>query len=75
MDYRGNQVRVLRIDTREPVETREMTADDRQEPLPTLPKGGGRRKSAKDTLPNPDIHAADQPREGETETGGNPDPN
>lgn len=37
-DFRANKVRVIRTDTREVVEEREMTADDRQETMPGTAK-------------------------------------
>ena len=38
-DYRKNVVSIVRVDTREVVETREMTADERQETFPEVPRG------------------------------------
>lgn len=37
-DYRKNVVEIVRVDTREVVETREMTADERQEMFPEAPR-------------------------------------
>lgn len=37
-DFRANKVRVIRTDTRQVVEEREMTADDRQETMPGVNK-------------------------------------
>lgn len=43
-DFRNNVVKTLRVDTRETIETREMTSDERQETFPALPTGEEKKR-------------------------------
>ena len=60
MDYRNNVVKTLRKDTRQIVETREMTAEERQQTFPELPTGAAKKKGrgAKPLPPGRAIAAA-----------------
>jgi hypothetical protein len=42
-DFRRNLVEIVRVDTREVVDTREMTIDERQETFPDAPRGRKQR--------------------------------
>jgi uncharacterized coiled-coil DUF342 family protein len=44
-DYRANVVSIVRVDTKEVVETRAMTTDERQETFPEVPRGGRGKKA------------------------------
>lgn len=67
-DFRNNVVKTLRVDTRAVVETREMTADERQETFPELPRGAAKKRGRG---PAADIAAARD--EGDDAGGGSED--
>lgn len=64
-DYRRNVVEIARADTREVVETREMTVEERQQTFPDAPRGAkARGKAALKSLPPRDEESAgDEARE------------
>lgn len=62
-DYRKNLVEILRVDTRDVVETREMTTEERQETFPEVPRG----KKGQRALPPGEALAAAREGDGEAE--------
>lgn len=57
-DYRRNVVEIVRADTREIVETREMTADERQQTFPEPPRGKAKKGNLRALPPAEAIASA-----------------